>query len=85
MSKEALLPAVCTAHAASVSSLTRWCTRLQGPSMEQQLAPFGKVGAWMRRMQAETEPHFSAVHQMLQRATKNAIKWKGSMGGRSKL
>ena len=53
--------------------------------MEQQLAPFGKVGAWMRRTQAETEPHFSAVHQMLQRATKNAIKWKGSMGGRSKL
>ena len=58
---------------------------LQGPSMEQQLAPFRRVGAWMRRTQAETEPHFSAVHQMLHRATKNAIKWKSSTGGQSKL
>ena len=68
-----------------ISSLMRWCSYLQGPSMEQQLAPFGKVGAWMRRTQAKTEPHFSAVHQMLHRATKNAMKWKSSMEGRSKL
>ena len=53
--------------------------------MEQQLAPFGKVGAWMTRTQAKTEPNFSAVHQMLHRATKNAMKWKSSMEGRSKL
>ena len=58
---------------------------LQGPSMEQQLAPFGKVGAWMRRTQERTQPHFSAVHQMLHHATQNAIKWKGGMEGRSKL
>jgi len=57
----------------------------QGPNMEQQLQPFPKVREWVRRMQEETEPHFSAVHQVLQKATANAVKWKGSMDGRSKL
>ena len=58
---------------------------VQGPGMEEQLQPFPKVRAWMRRTKQATEPHFSAVHEMLNRATANAVKWKARSGGRPKL
>ena len=53
--------------------------------MEEQLQPFPKVRKWMERTQETTEPHFSAVHQMVHKATANAMKWKGSMKGQSRL
>lgn len=53
--------------------------------MEEQLQPFPKVCMWMQSAQHATEPHFSAVHQMLHKATANAVKWKGSMKGQSRL
>lgn len=53
--------------------------------MEQQLQPYANVRAWMQRTQQETEPHFSVVHQMLHKATANAVKRKQSMIGQPKL
>ena len=53
--------------------------------MEEQLQPAPKVRGWMQRTQQATEPHFSAVHQMLHKATANAVKWKDGMRGQSRL
>ena len=53
--------------------------------MEEQLQPFPNVRGWMQRTQQATEPHFTAVHQVLHKATANAVKWKGSMKGQSRL
>ena len=58
---------------------------VQGPGMEEQLQPFPKVRAWMQKTKQATEPHFSAVHEMLHRATANAVQWKARSGGRPKL
>ena len=53
--------------------------------MEEQLQAFPRVREWMQRVQQATEPHFSAVHQMVHKATANAVKWKQGQQGQSKL
>ena len=53
--------------------------------MEGQLQPFRKVQKWLQRTQDATQPHFSAVHQMLHKASASAVEWKGSMKGQSRL
>lgn len=59
----------------------------EGPTMEQQLADFAKVRAWMARVRAELEPHYSSVHATLDKAVQNAVRRKQQQqqGAQAKL
>ena len=54
---------------------------LQGPTQDELLAAVPKVRAWMQAIKARCEPHYTAVHALLDKVALRSKEQRQQAGG----